>query len=155
MANSSPAHSAIVVDASYLVRLLLPWEQSTSFLDRFTNWRQDSVDICAPDLLVAEVTSVIRQAVYRRWITETEGQVAIEDLFRLDVRIIPSDQGLCSSALAWAGRLGQSKAYDGFYLALAERVAGELWTADERLVNAVTQIGVSWVHWATEQPESK
>jgi predicted nucleic acid-binding protein len=155
MANSSPVHSAVAVDASYLVRLLLPWEQNTSLLDRFTKWRQDRVDICAPDLLVAEVTSVILQAVYRRWITETEGQVAIKDLFRLDVRMIPSDQGLCSSALAWASRLGQSKAYDGVYLALAERVAGELWTANERLVKAVTQIGLSWVHWATEQPESK
>jgi predicted nucleic acid-binding protein len=84
------------------------------------------VDICAPDILIADVTSVIQQAVYRHWITETEGQVAIEDLFRLDVRIVPSDQGLCSSALAWAGQLGQSKAYDGFYFALTEQVAGEL-----------------------------
>jgi predicted nucleic acid-binding protein len=150
MANSSPAHSAIVVDASYLVRLLLPWEQNTSFLDRFTKWRRDRVDICAPDLLVAEVTSVIQQAVYRHWITESEGQVAIEHLFRLDVRIVPSDQGLCTSALAWASRLGQSKAYDGFYLALTERVAGNLWTADERLVNSVSQLGVSWVHHNTE-----
>jgi predicted nucleic acid-binding protein len=155
MTNSSPGHSAIVVDASYLVRLLLPWEHNTTFLDRFTKWRQDRLDICAPDLLVTEVTSVIRQAVYRHWITETEGQVAIEDLFRLDVRIVPSDQGLCSSALAWAGRLGQSKAYDGFYLALAERLAGNLWTADERLFNTVTQIGVSWVQRAIDQPESK
>jgi predicted nucleic acid-binding protein len=105
MANSSPAHSTIVVEASYLVRLLLPWEQSTSLLDRFTKWRQARMDVYAPDLLVAEVTSVIRQAVYRRWITETEGQAAIEDLFRLDVRIVPSDQGLCTSAFAWAGRL--------------------------------------------------
>jgi predicted nucleic acid-binding protein len=155
MANSSPAHSAIVVDASYVVRLLMPWEHNTSLLDRFTKWRQDRVDICAPDLLVAEVTSVIRQAVYRHWITETEGQVAIEDLFRLEVRIVPSDQGLCSSALVWAGRLGQSKAYDGFYLALAERVAGNLWTADERLFNAVSQIGVNWVHRAGEPLVSK
>jgi predicted nucleic acid-binding protein len=75
MANSSPAHSAVAVDASYLVRLLLPWEQNTSLLDRFTKWRQDRVDICAPDLLVAEVTSVFRQAVYREWITAAEGQV--------------------------------------------------------------------------------
>ena len=75
MANSSPAHSAIVVDASYVVRLLLPWEQSTSLLDRFTKWRRDRVDICAPDILVAEVTSVIRRAVDRDWITVRDGQV--------------------------------------------------------------------------------
>ena len=91
MANSSPAHLVIIVDASYLVRLLLPWEQSTSLLDQFTKWRRDRVDICTPDLLVVEVSSVIRQAVYRHWITETEGQLAIEDLFWLGVHIVPSD----------------------------------------------------------------
>jgi hypothetical protein len=33
------------------------------------------VDICAPDILVAEVTSVIRRAVDQDWITVAEGQV--------------------------------------------------------------------------------
>jgi predicted nucleic acid-binding protein len=126
-------------------------EEATITLDRFANRRQARVDICALDFLEAEATSVIRQAVYRHWITETEGQVAIEDLFRLDVRIVPFDQGLCSSALAWIGQLGHSKAYDSFYLALAERVAGNLWTADERLVNSVSQIGVSWAHRVGEK----
>jgi predicted nucleic acid-binding protein len=114
MANYPPARSTIVVDASYVVRMLLPVEQATITLDQFASWRQARVDICAPDILVAEVTSVIRLAVYRKWITTPEGQLAVEDLFRLGVRIVPSDQQLCSSALVWAGRLRHSKACDGF-----------------------------------------
>jgi predicted nucleic acid-binding protein len=103
MANSSPAHSAIVVDASYIVRMLLPVEQATSNLTLFANWRRARLDICAPDILIAEVTSVFRQAVYREWITAAEGQIAVDDFFRLGVRIITSNLRMCSSALTWAG----------------------------------------------------
>jgi hypothetical protein len=75
MANYPPAHLAIAVDASYIVRMLLPVEQATITLDQFANWRQARVDICTLDILIADVTSVIRQAVCRQWITAAEGQV--------------------------------------------------------------------------------
>jgi predicted nucleic acid-binding protein len=114
MASYSPVCSAIVVDASYIVRMLLPVEQATSNLALFANWRRARENICALDILIADVTSLIRQAVCRQWITAAEGQVSVEDFFHLDVRIIPSDQQLCSSALVWAGRLRHSKACDGF-----------------------------------------
>ena len=150
MANYPSARSAIVVDASYIVRMLLPVEQVIITLGQFTSWCQARVDICASDILVAEVTSVIRHAVYREWITAAESQLAVEDLFRLGVRIIPPDHHLCSSALTWAGRLGQSDGYDGLHFALTERLDGELWTADEKLFKAAGQIGVSWVSHAGE-----
>jgi predicted nucleic acid-binding protein len=73
-----------------------------------------------------------------------------------DVQVIPSDLGLCESAFKWAERLGHSKAYDSFYLALAEwlsaerQVLVELWTADERLVNRARQVGAPWVRWVGE-----
>jgi predicted nucleic acid-binding protein len=69
----------------------------------------------------------------------------VEDAFRLGVEVVASDLDLCKHALAWAERLGQSKAYDGFYLAAAERYGAELWTVDGRLLNRARQLGVSWV----------
>lgn len=93
---------------------------------------------------------MIRQGVYNRWITEQEAQVAVEDIFRLGIQITPSDIDICQKALTWAGRLGQSKAYDGFYLALAERLGAELWTADARLSDRARQLGVVWVRWVGE-----
>jgi len=57
------------------------------------------------------------------------------------------DISMSRAALTWAARLGQSKAYDGFYLALAERLGADLWTADERLLNRMRQLGVAWVRW--------
>jgi predicted nucleic acid-binding protein len=108
------------------------------------------MEIYAPDILLPEVVSVIRRWIFDHWITEAEGQVAIEDVFRLGVHVVSSDVGICQSALAWAARLGQSKAYDGFYLAVAEWRGAELWTADEKLYNRARQLGASWAHWVGE-----
>jgi predicted nucleic acid-binding protein len=57
---------------------------------------------------------------------------------------------LCRSAFEWATRLGQKAAYDCFYLAAAERLGAEFWTADERLSNRASQLGAVWVHWMGE-----
>jgi predicted nucleic acid-binding protein len=101
-------------------------------------------------LWLAECISAIRLAVYTRSITAEEGEAAIEDLFVLQVEALPVDAALCRSAFAWAARLGQARAYVGFYLALAEQMRAEFWTADERLVNRARQAGVTWVHWVGE-----
>lgn len=150
MTSSSPMPSAVVVDANVAVRAVLPTEEKPAILERFASWHQSRNKICAPDILLPEAVSVIRRGIFDRWITEAEGQDAVEDVFRLGVEVVPSDAGLCQSALAWAARLGQSKAYDGFYLAVAERKEAELWTADEKLRNRARQLGVSWVRWIEE-----
>jgi predicted nucleic acid-binding protein len=54
------------------------------------------------------------------------------------------------SAFDWATRLHQKAAYDGFYLAAAEQLGAEFWTADKALANNAGQLGVSWVHWMGE-----
>jgi predicted nucleic acid-binding protein len=53
----------------------------------------------------------------------------------------------CPKAYAWAERLGQSRAYAGFYLAQAEELGGMLFTGDRRLTNSAHQLGLSWVLW--------
>jgi predicted nucleic acid-binding protein len=148
MMSYSPA---IVVDANVAVRAVLPVETKLSIMERFAGWHQSHTMIYAPDILLPEIVSVIRRGIFDRWITEAEGQVAVDDVFRLGVEIVSSDANLCQAALAWAARLGQSKAYDGFYLAVAERTEAELWTVDERLYNRAHQLGISWVHHAGEE----
>lgn len=150
MANSSRKPLAIVVDANVVVRAVLPVEEKPDILGCFSTWHQSRTKIYAPDILLPEVVSVIRRGIFERWITGTEGQDAVDDVFRLGVEVIPSDARLCQAALDWAGRLGQSKANDGFYLAAAERMQAELWSADEKLRNRVRQLGVSWVRWLDE-----
>lgn len=150
MMSYSTTHPAVVIDANIAVRAVLPTRSQADLLERFAAWHQSRVEVCAPDTLLPEAVSVIRQGVYNRWITEQEAQVAVEDIFRLGIQITPSDMVICQKALTWAGRLGQSKAYDGFYLALAERLGAELWTADARLSDRARQLGVVWVRWVGE-----
>jgi len=140
----------IVIDANVAIRAILPIEGKSDVLELLISWHRSHSKIFAPDILIAETVSVIRRGIFDRWITEEEGQLAVEDLFRLGVDIIPSDAGICQAALAWADKLGQSKAYDGFYLAVAERQRAELWTADEKLVNRGKQLSLSWIQWIDE-----
>ena len=140
----------IVIDANLAIRAVLPTGEKDLALARLVAWHQNRVDLYAPDILVPEAISVIRKFVYERWITEEEGQDAAQDVFRLGVKVILSDAALGQSALAWAGRLGQARAYDAFYLALAERLGAELWTGDTKLYHRSQQLSLTWVRWAEE-----
>ena len=102
----------------------------------------------APDLWLAECVSAIRAYTFVGDLGEAEGSAAIDALFRTDVELVPLDRDLCHAAYRWSGRLRQRRAYDGFYLALAEHLATELWTADRRLLNASRALGLTWVRWA-------
>ena len=136
-----------VIDAGIAINAVLPVLSSAEGgLQLFVNWHTQMERIIAPEIWLSEVVSVIRQGVYRRWITDAEAQTAVEDVFRLHVEFIPTDEALCQGALSWASRLDQSFAYDGFYLALAERLGAEFWTTDNRLANRASQLGVDWVH---------
>lgn len=136
----------LVIDASLAIRAILPLaDQGQDILKQLAEWHREQVRLVAPEIWLAEVVSIIRQAIYAHLLSQEEGQVAVEDVFRLGIEVIQSDQSLCQQALAWAERLGQSKAYDSFYLALAERLGAGLWTSDRRLFNRTQQFGINWV----------
>ena len=60
------------------------------------------------------------------------------------------DAGLHRRALDLAERFDLPAAYDGHYLALAERLDAEFWTADRRLAQAV-QEEMPWVRLAVPE----
>ncbi len=148
MPNSLPPQ--IVVDASTVVAALLPTLAPVAALAHFATWRQADTAILAPPLLLAECTSAIRRYVHSGMLLEAEGITALADLAILDVTIVPDTPARCRSAFAWAARLGQSRAYDGFYCALAEESAAFLYTGDRRLANAAHLLGVPWIAWIGE-----
>lgn len=138
--------TVIVIDASLAAKAVLPGAPlGDEILKRVSGWHKERVRLAAPGLWLPEVVSVVRQAVYLRLINSEAGATAVEDVFRLGVEVIPADLELCQRALAWAERLGQSKAYDGFYMALAERLGAVLCSGDLRLLNRARQLGVGWV----------
>ena len=146
MSATSATSSIVAIDASLAMRIILPTPSSPDVERLFAEWREAGARVISSMLWLAESVSAIRKAVFARAITDSEGRDALADLLRLGVEPVAIDPDQCHSALQWAERLGQSRAYDGFYLGLAEKLGAPLWTADKRLANAARRLGMNWVH---------
>ncbi len=138
-----------VIDANVAVKSIL---SVTDSLNSF--WKkvdQEQITPCAPRLWLSETTSAIRFLVAQKALTSDEAEDVLRTIHGLRVEIINEDEELSLRALELAGKLGQSKAYDAMYLALAEKLVVEFWTMDERLVNRCRKdLKLSWVHWIGE-----
>jgi predicted nucleic acid-binding protein len=111
----------------------------------WSEWEEQDIDVVSPSLWAYEVTSVIRNKVHRGKITSDEGEKAFAIIHKLGVRLIaPSD--LHERAWEMAKKLNRPAAYDAHYLALAQTLDCEFWTADERLYNAIRD-QLPWVRW--------
>lgn len=146
MTSSSGASTPIVVDANLALAAVLPLPTSSRALDALDAWADEDRPLLAPDLWTAEAVSGIRRLVFGGEISPEAAERGIGDLFEIGIDTVPLDAELYRDALLWSDRLTQSKAYDSFYLALAERRRAELWTADRHLVRRCHQLDADWVH---------
>ncbi|HVU14040.1 MAG TPA: type II toxin-antitoxin system VapC family toxin [Phototrophicaceae bacterium] len=101
--------------------------------------------IGAPFLFRYEIISVIRKHIYRGSITLEDGRVLAQGLLRAPVEIFTAEV-LLPRAFELANQFNRPTAYDSVYLALAERLECEFWTADLKLFNAVSA-RLTWVKW--------
>lgn len=102
-------------------------------------WRRDGKGLVAPSLWMYEIASALCKAEHFQHLTRDEARVALSLAQRLEVRLVLPDTELTDAAVSWTHRLGRASAYDSFYLALAERLGCELWTADQRLAGAAPE----------------
>ena len=142
--------SSVVVDSSTCLFIVLDNPLASQIASRWQNWIRADVKTCAPSLWQNEVTSALHKVAMQKLVSEERAYDALEAILGLGVELVMEDNELCQNAFAWATRLGQLAAYDGFYLALAERLGVEFWTADRRLVDRCHQLGSFWVHWVGE-----
>ena len=99
-------------------------------------------------LWLSETTSAIRFLLSQREIDTDEAEEALRTIHSLRVEIVNEDEELCLRALEFAGKLGQSKAYNAIYLALAEKLVADFWTGDERLANRCQKdLKLNWVYF--------
>jgi predicted nucleic acid-binding protein len=132
-----------------MLEILLGDRYSLRADEAFQNWLKDSRPIYAPSLLYAEVTSTIRERVYRGTVLAEEADPLLSEARDWHITIWDDVRSIQSSALEFATRFNRPKAYDAQYLALADLLECELWTADRRLVNAVAG-ELPWVRWIGE-----
>ncbi len=122
----------VVVDASLAVKWLVDEEDSDKAHAVLESWVARGVTRIAPYLMLFEVANALHRRVAR-------GELSVDNSARMMTRLLGSSlelrqsPGLHVRALELASRLSQAAVYDAHYLALAESLNCELWTADYRL----------------------
>jgi predicted nucleic acid-binding protein len=135
----------MVIDAGVVLALALPLPFSPQAAMRVRSLKQSREELYAPALLEYEVCSALRRVVTRGLLGADAALKALELIALVRVQPISPVSSLHERALHWANRLGQSKAYDAQYLALAEQMGCGLLTADARLAHAARAVGADWV----------
>ena len=119
--------------------------QQEAVLALFARWREEGRALTAPSLWRLEVASGLRKNASLGFLSAAEAEALLDLFLSWNVRIYPSDADLVLRAFSWAERIGERVIYDSVYLALAERIGGEFWTADARFARRARQAGVDFV----------
>jgi Predicted nucleic acid-binding protein, contains PIN domain len=101
-------------------------------------WGRSRVARYAPALVDYEIVSTLNQKQLRGSLTADEADAVLELALEEPLNIIRT-QDAHRDALRLARRFGLRSTYDAHYLALADDLDCEFWTADERLYNAVRE----------------
>ena len=140
----------IVVDANITVALFVNLPYSPQVEQVFRLWRKQDVHLHAPALWPAEVVSALRKMVSVGQLGSDDARLALASLERIPIEVVMPTPGLLDLSLVWADRLNQTVAYDAQYVALAEDLSAEFWTADQRLLNSLQHLSIPWAHWVED-----
>ena len=138
----------VVVDASLAFKWLVREEHTGKALAILREWHDEEVTPAAPHLLPFEISNALHKRA-------TRGELSVEGAVDLIGNLLTSQielhqpWNLHGKALEMASRFGQAAAYDAHYLALAESLGCDLWTADEKFYQSVAE-GDGRVHWIGE-----
>jgi predicted nucleic acid-binding protein len=140
----------VVIDANILIAFGLSAEpfhtQASQLLAALKN---SETPLAAPRLFRSEITAVVRKVVFQQRIPHEQGREMLTRLLLYPVDF-HDDDALLKSAYELAAKFNRPRAYDAQYLALAQRLSCEFWTADERMFNAVKDQfpNIHWLgHW--------
>ena len=135
----------VVVDASVDFKWLVEEENSDKATALIRLWDDEGTQPMAPPIMPFEVANVLHRRVVRGDIGLEVAQDLMQDLMALGV-VLHETPSLHRRALELASQLKQGAVYDAHYLALAESLGCEMWTADQRLYHAA-EPGFGIVRW--------
>ena len=124
-----------MVDASLAVKWLVEEEDSEKAHALSSAWADSGIKVAAPHLMLAEVANALHRKVVGGEIALESATGILEDLGAHEIEF-HNPPNIHAGALRLADRLDQGAVYDSIYLALAERLDCELWTADRRFYRA-------------------
>ena len=125
----------IVLDANIFLMLYFA-EPSSDRVARFlAEITSAGVRIVAPHLLPYEFTNAVRRRMRRDHVPLRFAQDILAAFLALDVELV-TDAALHRDALALTERYSLT-GFDAHYIALAQRLTCDFWTADQRLLRAL------------------
>lgn len=130
------------MDANLITRRVLP-NPSAEVSRVWRSWITSGVRLHAPTLALYEVVNAIHQSRKAGLLADHAAARVIRSALEMPVTL-HGDQELHRRALQVASRYRLPAAYDAHYVALAERLSVDLWTADARLVKALED-RLAWV----------
>lgn len=136
----------IVVDANVAVALVISTPYSVQAHQQMKAWQNNADELFAPVLWQYEVITAIRKVAALNIISSEKAEEALALIFALKIRQIHPTPKRYQDIYKWAVKLKQSQAYDAVYLALAEQLSANFWTAGKRLVNRAKQLKLTWVY---------
>lgn len=126
--------SAVVVDASVVLKWQLEDEEAVAQAIALRNdfLIRGRIDLAAPSLLVYEITNGMLTATRQGRLSRDQAEEGLANLLAAGVRLMaPDPPRILSLSLLW-----KISAYDGTYLAIAEKLDSEVWTGDRAFYTA-------------------
>jgi predicted nucleic acid-binding protein len=139
MSNSS----TICVDANIIIRYLLN-PDDTPIQNLWKTWIAKETQLVAPALLFFEVTNGLYKYQKNKAVSPEIIRKTLELSLDLPINLV-NETNLHLRAQEIATQYDLPAAYDAHYLALAEWLDIDLWTADMRLINTLKPFKLKWV----------
>ena len=119
----------VVVDASLAVKWLVTELDSDIAEQLLLEWARDGVEITAPMMILTEVSNALYKKV-RMQIIPTGDVARLLEQFMNSGIVFQESVAMHERAIDLALSLGEQDSYDCHYLALAESLDCDFWTAD-------------------------
>ena len=142
--------TALLVDASVALKWVLDEDHSDAAAALFDDALGEERPILAPPIWLSETTNAIYQRQRRQLISSEDVGSALATLRDLPIHLV-LPAGLHQRAVDVARRFQLPATYDAEYLAAAQLLGAEFWTADQRLYRTVAR-SLNWVKWIGDYP---
>lgn len=136
----------ICADASLAIKWLLGDEEHAERALALLEATLDRGDeIVAPPFLPVEITNILRQRMRRQGMSRARAGALLRHFLAIPITFT-TPAGLYEAALTLADTYDLGAVYDAHYVAVAQAVGCDLWTADRRLVRALSP-DLALVRW--------
>jgi predicted nucleic acid-binding protein len=136
----------VVVDASLAIKWVLKEPYTEQALALAEEWAVAGTRPAAPCLLLVEATNVLHRRATLGDISLSQAKELLAGLLDMGIEIRESPQ-IHFRAIELAQELHRPAVYDTHYLALADILGCDLWTADEQFFNSIKErhLGIKWL----------